>query len=235
MKSPSNSPAPRWWLPTLAGLALAACSPDEPQVKDNAFPGQISAGGATSGEIIASAKSPDTKPGPEEPEGTPGIPQGSGGTTGGPDMGGTTKDESGGAAPDEGTRRGDAAQRGAEQSESGGKQAKAAAADEDVKAKAKADMQKRQLEAAMDRLAARYEARQASPGATGQSEPPEADAAQSPAQAGPLGDRVGASQEPPRSEKHGTAPPSEDVKQPQPQSPEETDAALPSDTYKSED
>lgn len=239
MQTPAPSPARPWWLPAIAALALAACGPDEPQVKENAFPGQVSAGGATSGEIIARTEAGSVSPGSEGPEGTPGIPQGSGGTTSGPNMGGTTQNESGDAAPD-GARQGDAAQGDAGQGEAGGEQAKAAAADEDAEAKAKAEMQKQQLNAAMDRAAARFEARQTAQTAAGQSSQSgqaQAGAAQSPAQAGSLGDRVGASQEPPRSEKHGTAPASEDVKQPrQPeqQSPDESEASLPSDSYKAD-
>src|SRR5690606_25215807 len=117
MQSPSPPLTHTRWLPALAVFVLAACGPDEPQVMENAFPGQVSAGGATSGEIVASAKSSDTKPGSEGPEGTPGIPQGSGGTTSGPNMGGTTQNESGGPAPEGGAKQGDAAPGDAEQEE----------------------------------------------------------------------------------------------------------------------
>lgn len=235
MRLPSPSSAPRRWLMPLVVLALAACTQDEAEVRNNAFPGQVSVGGATSGEVIANAKSSNTKSGSEGPEGTPGIPQGSGGTTSGPNMGGTTQNESGGPAPEGSGKQNDADRGDASQGEGGNKKAEATAAEQAAKAKAEAEEQKQQLAAAMDRSAARYQARQAAAGGGGQSGQPPAGAAQTPAQAGPLGDRVGASQEPPRSEKHGTAPASEDVKQPQQQSPQESGASLPSDAYKSED
>jgi hypothetical protein len=74
-------------------LGLAACDGSDPgpAAGQTKFPGQISAGGGTSGEVMARAGAMSNTP---DPSGTPGIPQGSGGNTGGAAMGGTT----GGAA-----------------------------------------------------------------------------------------------------------------------------------------
>lgn len=69
--------------------ALAACDQragDDVQARQTQFPGQVSAGGGTSGEVIArSAGGPSTA----GPSGTPGIPQGSEGNVGGAALGGT--------------------------------------------------------------------------------------------------------------------------------------------------
>lgn len=57
------------------------------EVRQTGFPGMVSSGGMTSGEVMARAgKAKDTP----DPSGTPGIPQGAGGTTGGVQMGGTS-------------------------------------------------------------------------------------------------------------------------------------------------
>ena len=90
----------------LAGLGtvflLAACdggaSAAHNGVRQTGFPGQISAGGGTSGEVMARSSQPAT--GSQEGmrgqaaggsiAGTPSIPEGSGGTTSGAAMGGTT-------------------------------------------------------------------------------------------------------------------------------------------------
>lgn len=109
----------------LLTIALAGCDRDSPATADNGirqtkFPGQVSAGGGTSGAIMAQtaggnkAAAPSGTPGIPQgvggnagqegmrgqapggtgAAGTPGIPEGSGGTTSGAEMGGTT----GGAA-----------------------------------------------------------------------------------------------------------------------------------------
>lgn len=69
--------------------ALAACGRDDPthNVNQTKFPGQVTAGGNTSGEVMA-RNTPATTSHPAA--GTPGIPQGSGGTTGGTATAGTT-------------------------------------------------------------------------------------------------------------------------------------------------
>src|SRR5690554_2877580 len=78
----------------LVCFALAACRSDAPQtgpVMQTNAPGHVSAGGATSGEVVA--RSEQAKGGGKDsPEGTPGIPQGSGGNTGGTAMGGTSEE-----------------------------------------------------------------------------------------------------------------------------------------------
>ena len=95
----------------LAAIALPGCKrPDTgsaQSIRQTGFPGQLSAGGETSGRIIArTAKAAATDPAvapsqaPQEGTrgqsptgsvaGTPGIPEGSGGTTSGAEMGGTT-------------------------------------------------------------------------------------------------------------------------------------------------
>jgi len=76
-------------------LMLGACS-DSSSSKDGitqtGFPGQFTAGGATSGEVMSRATRVASG---GQPSGTPGIPQGSEGNTGGAAMGGTT----GGTSP----------------------------------------------------------------------------------------------------------------------------------------
>jgi hypothetical protein len=71
----------------VGALALAACqrAADEPQ--PTRFPGQISAGGGTSGSVMAAAKPMDKA---MREAGTPGIPQGAGGNTAGAKLGGST-------------------------------------------------------------------------------------------------------------------------------------------------
>lgn len=80
----------RGW--ALAALLLAAgcterhgISPGT--VAQTKFPGQLAAGGMGSGEIMDRSKQTITS---SMPSGTPGIPEGSGGTTSGVGMGGTT-------------------------------------------------------------------------------------------------------------------------------------------------
>ena len=83
-----------------ACLLAAGCGPRGPGQEDGVlqtkFPGQVSAGGGTSGEVIArTAGSKQAAP----PAGTPGIPQGAEGNVGGTAPGGTVaKSESGTAA-----------------------------------------------------------------------------------------------------------------------------------------
>ncbi|WP_066331515.1 hypothetical protein [Azohydromonas lata] len=73
-----------------AALLAAACGPRGPGKEDGVvqtkFPGMVSAGGGTSGEVIArTAGGQQAAP----PAGTPGIPQGAEGNTGGTAPGGT--------------------------------------------------------------------------------------------------------------------------------------------------
>jgi hypothetical protein len=73
----------------LVALLAAGCGPHEPErengVQQTQFPGQVSAGGGTSGEVIARAGGKSAS----GPAGTPGIPQGAEGNTGGTAPGGT--------------------------------------------------------------------------------------------------------------------------------------------------
>lgn len=79
----------------LAALLLLAGCDRGPKVEDGVvqtkFPGMVSAGGGTSGEVIAQAGGKATAP----PAGTPGIPQGAEGNTGGTRLGGTSGEQSG--------------------------------------------------------------------------------------------------------------------------------------------
>ena len=82
----------RWLLAMVALLALAACDGGTPRPaaqegQNTGFPGSVTAGGGTSGEVLARSKTA-TGVTPKE-AGTPGIPQGAGGTVGGTQLGGT--------------------------------------------------------------------------------------------------------------------------------------------------
>lgn len=105
-----------WIAVAACALALAGCGDDGAgggnEVRQTRFPGQVSAGGGTSGEIMARnapATTPGSTPGTAGPTGAPGaretvrgqapaggvagtpsIPEGAGGTPSGAAMGGTT-------------------------------------------------------------------------------------------------------------------------------------------------
>lgn len=72
-------------------LAVSGCSRQDDMrqegVKQTGFPGQLTAGGGSSGSVLSQASIVTRS---TAPAGTPGIPQGSGGTTSGAAMGGTT-------------------------------------------------------------------------------------------------------------------------------------------------
>ena len=74
-----------------ACAALAGCDRGHGNPKEGViqtkFPGQVTAGGGTSGEVIARSPKPTTNA--AYAGGTPGIAGGSGGTTGGAALGGT--------------------------------------------------------------------------------------------------------------------------------------------------
>jgi hypothetical protein len=96
---PSSRPGRALLVPAVLLAALLGAGCDRgPKVEDGVvqtkFPGQVSAGGGTSGEVIAQAGGKQTAP----PAGTPGIPQGAGGNTGGAALGGTMPKESASAA-----------------------------------------------------------------------------------------------------------------------------------------
>src|SRR5690606_31111141 len=79
-------------------LSAAACAPQQDASSDKSdrvagvrqtqFPGQVTAGGKTSGQLMQQAGALKDNP---DPEGTPGIPQGSGGNTGGSAMSGEAR------------------------------------------------------------------------------------------------------------------------------------------------
>jgi len=72
------------WAVLLSALALAACQrgADLHNVQQTKAPGHIAAGGKTSGEVLAASSRPQDA-GANGPAGTPGIPQGAEGNTGG--------------------------------------------------------------------------------------------------------------------------------------------------------
>ena len=89
----------------LAALALLASgcdrgrTPASDGVLQTKFPGQVTAGGGSSGEVLARTSRPTTDA--TYAGGTPGIAGGSGGTTGGAAMGGTVQES--GQGPSQGT------------------------------------------------------------------------------------------------------------------------------------
>lgn len=204
-------------------LAVSACDQntgEERETRQSAFPGQVSAGGGTGGEVMAkngtlqAKKDPMSSPvevkagapggenseasaagsGADKQAGTPGIPGGSEGNVGGTAMGGTTPD----AAKTEDQP-----------------QPKPAANDpaaKEAEAKAKAEKEKQQLEASMDAVSQRW---RALADARGWQSEAAADSGSSGAstmqqtQTSAIGLPSVI-----RSEKLGTAPPSEDVKDP---------------------
>jgi hypothetical protein len=200
-------------------------------VRQTNFPGQLAAGGKSSGEVMQQ-KGEGVRS--SMPSGTPGIPQGAGGTTSGPAMGGTTPGSAtAGNAPKgqmagETPVGGDAARAGAVGTAPTKSPADAAGATTAAgtpaagpapqtsaaqQAAARAQQEKQELAASMDEVTRRWRAEAAKNGR--QTHPPTpidavAGIAKSNAQ-----DHTRTSMPPPvRSEKEGSAPPSEDVKKP---------------------
>jgi hypothetical protein len=195
----------------IALVLLAGCGKDAAtdRVLQTKAPGHVTAGGLTSGDVMAkTAQRGPLEPGPA---GTPGIPQGAGGTTSGAAMGGTTP-----AAPP-GTS---AAANAAATAGASAASAPAAANAPAVPAMSDAERQARSLAASMDAVAARWRARAGSQGwPVNAATPvdPLAGFQASANQASPSGQPQGtlspaAAQMPVRSEKLGTAPPSPDIK-----------------------
>lgn len=96
----------------LALLAIAGCGENElaatsasTGVRQTGFPGQMTAGGGSSGAVMARTARPETNA--TYAGGTPGIAGGSGGNTGGAATGGTVTEA--GQGPSSGTSRVDAA------------------------------------------------------------------------------------------------------------------------------
>lgn len=196
---------------------------DMPDARQTEAPGHVTSGGGTSGEVMTKvgvlqprkdahsspilvAIPPEVVAAPTapaaagtsgpKPSGTPGIPEGAGGTTSGPEMGGTTPAAAG-------TQRMSGVETGTAELDKAAKEAKA---------KEAAAKEKQQLEASMERIAARWRAQAEARGWQMQS----GEAAQTSGTAA-LGQTQTSSMGLPtiiRSEKLGTAPPSEDVKQP---------------------
>ena len=190
-------------------------------VAQTKFPGQLAAGGAASGEIMQRTKQASSS---SMPSGTPGIPEGAGGNTSGPAMGGTSPNAAvaGNAPKDkmqgEGPVSGDPARAGAANApptrphgESAGA-APAVQSDAERKA-AEAKREKEELAASMDDVARRWRADAAKN--NWPTHPPTPVAAVAGISASNAQEQTRNSTPPPvRSEKHGDAPPSEDVKKP---------------------
>ena len=213
----------------LAALLLAGGCSDQrgstaAAVTQTKFPGQLAAGGLGSGEIMQRSDSTSIKS--SMPSGTPGIPEGAGGTTSGPGMGGTTPNASVSGEAPEGKMQGEVAV--------GGDPARAAAANtpptrpagesaaadpaatgpaqtDAARKAAQAQQEKEELVASMDEVARRWRAEAAKN--DWPTHPPTPVAAVA-------GITSSNTQEqnrnapPVRSEKQGDAAPSEDVKKP---------------------
>lgn len=203
---------------TLQAFALAAlltgCNARDAATAGNgvtqtAFPGQVTAGGNTSGEVLARGGVPHQagsaagtshsgqegvrgqSPGGTGASGTPSIPEGAGGTPSGASMGGTT---AGAAASQTAPAPGGASPSIATLQSAEEKKAQAAA---------QAEKEKQELSASMDKIAAYWRSRAAAN--RWETHSPTAISAPAPSATGaPLI----------RSEKSGTAAPSEDVKDP---------------------
>lgn len=186
-------------------LLLGACgeraASNRSDVKQTGFPGHLAAGSKSSGEIMERSREAIKS---QMPSGTPGIPEGAGGTTSGPAMGGTSP----GAAV-----AGDAPKgKMAGETPDAGPTASAAKPGAAELAAARAQEEKQELAASMDEVARRWRAEAAKNGwksypAVGQDAVAgiAASGAQEPTRAVPP---------PVDSEKSGSAAPSEDVKKP---------------------
>jgi hypothetical protein len=86
-----NLPAALLSLALLAAVAGCGNRDREQSINQTGFPGQITAGGGSSGEVM-NRSAHATEGG--SARGTPGIPQGSEGNVGGTAMGGTTSGQS---------------------------------------------------------------------------------------------------------------------------------------------
>jgi hypothetical protein len=191
-------------LPAAAlALLLGACDQDRAGADKNlktSFPGQVSAGGGTSGEALGRSRTTQA----QMPAGTPGIPQGNEGNVGGTAMGGTT---AAGAA----TKVPPAASAPASAPDPAAAKAKA---------EAQAALEKQKLAESMETVASHWRKQAAAKGWEAHPQVPVAAAkgiGESAAQSGASGQpggRMGAAaaEAPIRSEKAGTAPPSKDAK-----------------------
>ena len=226
----------------IALLVLAGCGQSNkqatPETKQTDFPGQITAGGLTSGEVMAKngtlkakpdamgspvpvttkASAESAVPTPQQqpqgggnpaaaqanPEGTPGIPEGSGGTVGGTQLGGTTAP----AAATELPPKSSGGSTGA-----GGDSAASEKAAKEAEAKAKAEQEKKQLAASMDSVAQRWKETAAARGWETESQDSSGETSGTSSMGQTETSAIGLPTVL-RSEKLGTAPASEDVKNP---------------------
>lgn len=194
-------------------------------VKQTKFPGQLAAGGLGSGEVMQRTSKATTS---SMPSGTPGIPEGAGGNTSGPGMGGTTPNAAvAGDAPKgrmqgEVPVAGDPARAGAANAPATRPQGEAAGATpaaassaqaEAARKAAQAQKEKEELAAAMDDVSRRWRADAAKNDWPTHPPTPVAAVAGIGASNAQEQSRV-ATPPPVRSEKHGDAAPSEDVKKP---------------------
>jgi hypothetical protein len=186
-------------------LLLGACGEraagNRSEARQTNFPGQLAAGSKTSGEIMERSRASTRS---QMPSGTPGIPEGAGGTTSGAAMGGTSP----GAAVTGDAPKG----KMAGETQDAGPAASAAKPSAAEEAAAKAQKEKQELAASMDEVARRWRADAAKNGwktypAVGH------DAVAGIAASGAQ-EQSRAVAPPVHSEKSGSAAPSEDVKKP---------------------
>jgi hypothetical protein len=225
------SPRATWLAAAACTVLLAGCG-DRTAVRDGVtqtkLPGHVTAGGPTSGQVIARSGAAAAT----QPAGTPGIPQGAGGNPGGTAMGGSTVAQAaagpGGATHPGGDRLGAAGSSPVAAAISGAAPAPAGVAPAPAPvgtpgsgaAASLAQEQARALATSMDAVAARWRSRAAAQGwAVNAPTPvdPLPGIQTSATQAAPAGQPQGVltqagAQPPIRSEKLGTAPPSRDVK-----------------------
>ena len=194
-------------------------------VRQTKFPGQLAAGGMPSGEIMQRTNKATTS---SMPSGTPGIPEGAGGNTSGPGMGGTTPNAAVAGEAPKGKMQGEvpltgdpakAAAANAPPTRPPGESAPAApagnaAAQTDAERKAAAaKKEKEELAASMDDVTRRWRADAAKNNWSTHAPTPVAAVAGIAASNAQEQSRV-STPPPVRSEKHGDAAPSEDVKKP---------------------
>lgn len=186
-------------------LMLGACgeraATSRSEAGQTGFPGQLAAGSKTSGEIMERSREATKS---QMPSGTPGIPEGAGGTTSGPAMGGTSP----GAAV-----AGDAPKgKMAGETPAAGPAADAAKPSAAEQAAAKAKKEKEELASSMDDVARRWRADAAKNG--WKTHPAVTHEAVSGITASGAQEQTRATPPPVHSEKSGSAAPSEDVKKP---------------------
>lgn len=193
----------------LSGLllvGLGACGEraagNRSEAQQTGFPGHLAAGSKSSGEIMERSQQAIKS---QMPSGTPGIPEGAGGTTSGPAMGGTSP---GSAVAGDKTPEG----KMAGEVPAAGPAANAVKPSAAEQAAAKAQKEKQELAASMDEVARRWRAEAAKNG--WKTHPAVSNDAVSGITASGAQEQTRAVQPPVQSEKSGSAAPSEDVKKP---------------------